>query len=533
MYVHADTKGAIPLVIKNKPESPDAPIPPGTLAQAGTFSVATSNAWDSKALMGAWWVTADQVSKTTTTGEFLETGGVVIRGEKNHLAPGQLILGFAVLFQISPSSVANHTRHRLDDGTAVANAEISNQNEEGKSEDLEGAGNKQDDAHHTPELHTPQETGGSTSKLPAEESEQNEVEATSSLVEDNLEHENDSDNEENEVGIEEQEESGSPGGSNTLDDKQGGLSTKSQDLNALNTASSQKDENDRTPSTSRTPTPSVQSTSASKNQAQVRGKRAKAKKLASKYRDQDEEDRELALHLLGSAPKDTTPKKTKEDREAEIQAHKERRRAQHDKAAQAERRKQENLQRLLQRQKAGLGEEGIEEAPDDLSSLPTLVGTPVAKDEVLSAIPVCAPWSALGQYKYRAKLQPGTLGKGKAVREVLGKWIIDASTVLKAKKTSRPSAVEEGSQDGQDVGEPKSKENEQLSLTAVELELLRGWRENEIMNSLPIGKVKIVSVAGAGGTVTNAGDKKDSSKGKKAGGGGKGGKPVAKGGKKK
>ncbi|KAL1997971.1 hypothetical protein VTN02DRAFT_292 [Thermoascus thermophilus] len=115
IFVHADIEGATPIVVKNRPGTPDAPIPPGTLSQAGTLAVATSAAWDAKAVMSAWWVHASQVSKTTETGELLRTGGFVITGEKNFLAPSQLVLGFAVLFQISLESVPNHRKHRLQE----------------------------------------------------------------------------------------------------------------------------------------------------------------------------------------------------------------------------------------------------------------------------------------------------------------------------------------------------------------------------------------------------------------------------------
>ena len=74
VYVHADLHGASSVIIKNNPKTPDAPIPPSTLAQAGNLSVCCSSAWDSKAGMGAWWVNADQVSKTAPTGEYLPVG---------------------------------------------------------------------------------------------------------------------------------------------------------------------------------------------------------------------------------------------------------------------------------------------------------------------------------------------------------------------------------------------------------------------------------------------------------------------------
>jgi predicted ribosome quality control (RQC) complex YloA/Tae2 family protein len=119
IYVHADLHGAASVVIKNAIATPDAPIPPSTLSQAGSLSVCTSTAWDSKAVMAAWWVNADQVSKTAPTGEYLITGGFMINGKKNFLPPAQLLLGFAVAFQISDDSKANHHKHRIQDADVV------------------------------------------------------------------------------------------------------------------------------------------------------------------------------------------------------------------------------------------------------------------------------------------------------------------------------------------------------------------------------------------------------------------------------
>ncbi|KMP00948.1 hypothetical protein CIRG_01088 [Coccidioides immitis RMSCC 2394] len=547
VYVHADMEGAIPLIVKNKPGASDAPIPPGTLAQAGTFTVATSRAWESKALMGAWWVNADQVSKTTPSGEYLATGGVVIRGGKNHLAPGQLILGFAVMFQISPESVRNHTRHRLEEPVSsemtVKNDHRNGTHEPSEMEKLEESPNTAVDNCSIGKVGMEQKPRENTTDLPVEQSAQTgiapqvkEPQGEAGLSREDKDALADPDLQQQLAAF----------GATTkhvsaqerrLMKRGAGLHASALSELGLDEEDEDEEENQSTPSTfkpSGTQTLSIQSTSTSKSQLPVRGKRGKAKKLASKYKDQDEEDRELALRLLGSAPKTTTPKKTKEDREAEIQAQKERRRAQHDKAAQAERRRQENFQKRPEGQNQALDMADAEQVVEDLSSLPALVGTPALGDEIISAIPVCAPWSALGQYKYRAKLQPGPTGKGKIVKEILGKWIVDASAIVKAKKlpTSTSGGGNSGGQEKESPDEPKPKENDQPNLTTVELELLKGWREAEIINSLPIGKVRIVSVAGAGGSVSNIDDGKG--KGKKAGGGsGKGGKGGGKGGKKR
>ncbi|KAK3066125.1 hypothetical protein LTR53_017648, partial [Teratosphaeriaceae sp. CCFEE 6253] len=123
VYVHADVGGAASVIIKNNAATPGAPIPPSTLAQAGNLAVCASQAWESKAGIGAWWVPAEQVSKVAETGEVLGVGGFVIRGKKNYLPPAQLLLGFGLLWRISEESKARHVKHRVKDDEGVEGAD--------------------------------------------------------------------------------------------------------------------------------------------------------------------------------------------------------------------------------------------------------------------------------------------------------------------------------------------------------------------------------------------------------------------------
>lgn len=78
VYVHADIQGASSIVIRNpytgNINDPQAAIPPKTLLEAGAMAISYSVAWDAKVTTSAYWVRADQVSKTAPTGEYLETG---------------------------------------------------------------------------------------------------------------------------------------------------------------------------------------------------------------------------------------------------------------------------------------------------------------------------------------------------------------------------------------------------------------------------------------------------------------------------
>jgi hypothetical protein len=61
-------------------------------------------------------------------------------------------------------------------------------------------------------------------------------------------------------------------------------------------------------------------------------------------------------------------------------------------------------------------EEDINLVPEDvdLNEIDKLTGIPKANDLILGLVPMCAPYSAISTYKYKVKLQAGTLKRGKA-----------------------------------------------------------------------------------------------------------------------
>lgn len=58
-----------------------------------------------------------------------------------------------------------------------------------------------------------------------------------------------------------------------------------------------------------------------------------------------------------------------------------------------------------------------DEAIDDTAELAKLTAKPSSEDVILGAVPVCAPYHTLSQYKYRVKLTPGSLKRGKAAKQ--------------------------------------------------------------------------------------------------------------------
>lgn len=109
IYVHAEIQGASSVIIKN-PSGEE--VPPKTLLEAGTMAISYSVAWDAKIVTSAYWVKGDQVSKTAPTGEYLATGSFMIRGKRNFLPPCNLILGLSFLFKLEEGSIERHKNER-------------------------------------------------------------------------------------------------------------------------------------------------------------------------------------------------------------------------------------------------------------------------------------------------------------------------------------------------------------------------------------------------------------------------------------
>ncbi|KAM0439777.1 hypothetical protein ACHAPT_000872 [Fusarium lateritium] len=487
VYCHADLHGASSVIIKNNPKTPDAPIPPATLSQAGSLAVCSSDAWDSKAGMSAWWVNADQVSKSAPTGEFLPTGSFMVRGKKNFLPPAQLLLGLGVVFKISEESKAKHVKHRLYDIDSAIGDEASGivtpQVEVGQG----SAEVEQSEAAH------PDDASDDESEV----DQRDERPRDNPLQAFGRGQGHDEDVEEVEEGVSELKVSEEP----TPEGEPTQEATEPQEVDSEEPEPSESiaepsESPEVSATTSRTGTPGPAST---KKAPAKRGQRGKAKKIAAKYKDQDEDDRAAAEALIGATvgqKKAEAEAKAKADREAELAAAKERRRAQHQRQ-QKETAEHEEIRRVMMDE--GIDMLDVDEA-SQTTELDALVGTPLPGDEILEAIPVCAPWNALGRFKYKAKLQPGTTKKGKAVKEVLDRWKADSG---------KKGAIDESSRDSE-------------RMWPREVELIKALKPEETFNVVPVGKVRVMMSGGSGG---GGGGKKGGGGGGKGGGkGGRGGK---------
>ena len=99
LYIHCDVHGSSSVIIKNavkaqnnqtqnnQPNQPNQPqnnhqLPMLTIKEAAIFNLCRSSAWKNNIIATAYWVYANQVSKTAPTGQYLTSGSFMIRGKK-------------------------------------------------------------------------------------------------------------------------------------------------------------------------------------------------------------------------------------------------------------------------------------------------------------------------------------------------------------------------------------------------------------------------------------------------------------------
>ncbi|KFZ08551.1 hypothetical protein V502_09293 [Pseudogymnoascus sp. VKM F-4520 (FW-2644)] len=475
VYVHADLDGAASVFIRNHEARVDAPIPPSTLSQAGILAVSSSSAWESKAGMPAWWANADQISKSALTGDYLKPGSFEVRGKKNFLPPAPLLLGFGVMFHVSDESKASHTKHRVhggesDTGTSAKGPESSGDPTQPESDDEDNQRNASDDDDE----HSEENNGTSTA-----EPRQNPLQFTESQPNPDVSQSQQGVDTTTLTGLQDLPVHDEKAQTTNVDSNGAkGLSAPIEvdDPKSEAGAESSSEEGVATPFSTST---------KQKGQAPLpRGKRNKLKKASQKYKHQDLEDKLAAQTLTGAtagAKKAEAEAEAKRALEAEREFNDQRRKAQHERTQQ-EIAKHEEARKAMMEAGEDIVDEEVDEA-EKAVSLDSLVGTPLPGDVILDVIPVCAPWTAMGKYKYKVKLQPGPMKKGKAVKEILSKWGVDS--LVKAYVDESSSDVEK--------------------MWPREVELVKGLKAEEIVNVIPVGKVAIMLGGGASGAARKGG----------------------------
>uniref|UniRef100_A0ABM5FCA3 Ribosome quality control complex subunit NEMF n=1 Tax=Pogona vitticeps TaxID=103695 RepID=A0ABM5FCA3_9SAUR len=462
LYVHADIHGATSCVIKNPTGEP---VPPRTLMETGTMALCYSAAWDARIITSAWWVYHHQVSKTAPTGEYLTTGSFMVRGKKNFLPPSYLMMGFSFLFKVDETCVWRHKGERKvklqeeDMETVTSSAselaaeetepldapegeESSSENEEkGEPPEKPGDEEEEEEKEAGEDAEMPEGEGNGPAERPAGSSDEQDAES---------EPEEEAQEASGEVRFPDttidlshlqpqrllrtaaaREEAvslsdGKSQGHKHLSAKEKREMKKRKQQSEWPEAETPKPKEEQERAQLPPPPPGA-NRSAGPQPAVKRGQKSKLKKIKEKYKDQDEEDRELIMKLLGSAGsnKEEKPKKSRKGKG-----------------------NPESAKRPPPKPRGGLRPgmgvrieeltpelQGVvlEEVPDEKEDqdqdqhmseegemlFDSLTGQPHPEDLLLFAVPICAPYTTMTNYKYKVKLTPGSQRKGKAAKTAL------------------------------------------------------------------------------------------------------------------
>jgi len=424
VYVHADLHGASTVIVKNPSL---APIPPKTLNEAGQFAVCFSAAWDSKVLTAAYWVTPDQVSKTAPSGEYLTVGSFMIRGKKNFLPPSYLTMGFGFLFKLEDDSVERHKGDRkirgLEELQEIGKEEIESVTEslEDVEIDVEG-GESSDEEKEEVKLEAIEEEHKAENI-----DDDDEVKDRESSVENDEENEN----EVKEEVIEEQSTPEFPDTDVKIGfDRLGSVEIKTRAVSVSEDpviVTENKNKKDKKKGGDNPGKKEKNQKMEPKRSENVRGKKGKLKKIKEKYKDQDEEERELRMQILQSEGKEKEGKNNKKNKRGLEQLY-----GKSKNPVKEKRPPPKPKTEIVDGEEVVVEEEKVA-VNDETDMLDSLTGVPVAEDELLFAIPVCAPYNTLLNYKFKVKLTPGTGKRGKSCKTALAMFLADKNTIPREK----------------------------------------------------------------------------------------------------
>lgn len=473
VYVHADLHGATSCIIKNHGKSE---IPPKTLNEAGTMAICHSAAWDAKVVTSAWWVRSSQVSKTAPSGEYLTTGSFLIRGKKNYLPPSNLVYGFGIVFKVDETCVHKHQDERrvvsIDaaqigdseslggqqetelviesgdsdgDETSEENAMLDLAGKVGLKEstdsnrdiviDRSGGVENQDVAG---DLEADRSLGdaGSSVENSIEAGLKGSIESSRETVTETSQNEtrnSDAENHSLQSNNADRSEENPDSCRNIEPPAEKGVAESDfpefPDTNvkvAFANEKSSRNEAAGRKSSSRDEIEDVRSKGSDSGRAQPkRGHRHKQKKMKSKYKDQDEEERSLKMELLQqSQSQKARDRKAKKNKAAARQSNaaggggnnrnrpdKGKAKSQHkSNPAETGYDSEEERAKVLENEHLNRESSGI---------LSSLTGCPFHDDILLFALPVCAPYNTMHNYKFKVKLTPGNTKKGKAAKSAL------------------------------------------------------------------------------------------------------------------
>ena len=551
-YVHADVNGAPLCVVKanssaatSTSSSAALELPPLTLSQAGCAVLSRSDGWSNRVVTSAWYVRADAVTKEDGHGGRLPTGVFNVRKgcSRVYLPPSPPVMGFGVLFRVGLSSVAGHVDERkvrggVNDAVEEVEEEATVEVEEEEDDDdeeaegttlrmLPGGGFRVAAAEPTTTTDAPAAKKEEAAVVdvadptPVAERSLDDIDGP----DDNGKEEDDGDGDTASISTTTTAAANKP---NRLTAKQRRQLKKGKPIGGEERPS-QNEEEDGEDLESEPPlsardgggggggggggrrkeerTSDTESVASSVlPSASVRGKAGKMKKLKGKYADQDDEDRELYMDLLGSAGKSKKQlekeKKAVEAQQkaAEAEAKKERH------AARQAREREKEVQREAQRaagggkkqpkggggggggggedgnedgggEGGGGGEEDDEVAVEVFAELEALLS-----EESIQSPRLVRPPSTARIYSPRARCRPTRSCSRSCLCAVFGANLVRVQAQTDARQ---PKAREGGEAGDWIIVEPGAAEGE---------DLMRALTDNELVCAM-LGSVKVQAPA--------------------------------------
>eukprot|EP01084_Bolivina_argentea_P206200 352098_1 len=152
VFVHSDIEDAHFCIVRNK--DVNSSVSPVAILETGCMAVCRSHAWSSRARTSAWWVNGNEVVQVPSDVENLPIG-ISVCGKKKFLPPHQLEMGLGLLFRVDDVGAERHIDERSDRGLPasdffVVNDNVSsignnNKGEEVREEVMNGGGKYDDD----------------------------------------------------------------------------------------------------------------------------------------------------------------------------------------------------------------------------------------------------------------------------------------------------------------------------------------------------------------------------------------------------
>lgn len=475
IFVYCSQPEASVVIIKNHYKFQD--IPPGTLSQAGAFTVASSSkAWDSKNLSApAWWARFDQIDKISAQNEPIEVSSIHVKGERNDIRQSSTDMGLGFMFVLDDESAKKRGVGSEIKSTATSSVNSSSHDLTESAEKNESDDDSDSDSDD--DMFANVKVDKNLLKGKTSVTEEAKLEPKEPVIQEKIgQEEEQNDKQDNE----EQSES--------EDEKAEELANQLDELLVDSKSSEEPEKENGTLSSSGISTPASiaeSMTSVTSGKKLTRAQRNKLKKKNLKYADQDEEDRKAAMEKLG------TLKGLEKAKQAEQEALARKREQEQRRKESEKRRKELELKKLLEADSA----EGNDGDNAQIFPFGKIVGKLHPGETPVAVVPVFGPWQALQKVKIKIRFVPGSIKKSKAIKDILHHITTQAK--------------------------PDEENRNPDYLWANEVNLIRGIKDTEILSRVAVPKVGFSlpkdtnrSSGGAKGGAGNRGAKNKGSSGK-------------------